>query len=433
MHSINRAARAAATLVLLLSALRGAAQPLAAPDPAALRGESAQTRKRLAEIEQKLAAGKHADAADELQRVLDESGDDLVLVDANSARPARWVAHQLIAKLPADALKAYQDRVEQPAKKLLAQAKQARDPRPLYQLLDRYFGSRPADESLLLLGDLLFERGEFREAESVWRRLLSDSGADVAHPDPKTDPALVRARVTLAVLFSGDRARARAELGSFKARHANASGTLAGKTGPLADTLQALLDLPPKLGPEVAANSWATFGGSPDRAGRVPGGVPNYWPSRPAWASPLKSDAPHRTQPAPPPAPAPPTNPPARQPFGHPVIAGGEVFIADPGRVVAFDLQTGTETRSYSPILRPGPNAKNQDGCASLTAANGLLYARFGPPIVRGPEGLTAGKPEDSYLLCLKPQGRELKLLWKLAPPEDAKVPAAWEGAPLVV
>src|SRR4029453_14787544 len=49
------------------------AHPAAGKDSANLRGDSAQTRKRLAAAEQKMLAGKHADAADDLQRVLDEA------------------------------------------------------------------------------------------------------------------------------------------------------------------------------------------------------------------------------------------------------------------------------------------------------------------------------------------------------------------------
>lgn len=414
--------RAAATLALLFAALPANAQPPAAPEPAALRGESAQTRKRLVEIKQKMAAGKHADAADDLQRVLDESGDDLILVAPNHARPARWEAHRLLATLPPDVLKAYQDRVDQPAKKLLAQGKLTRDPRPLWQLLDRYFVSQPADEALLLLGDLLFERGEFRAAEDAWRRLLPDAGADVVYPNSKADPALVRARVVLAVIFMGDAPRAKVEFDAFKAKHATANGTLAGKTGPLVGTLKAFLDAPPKLAPEAATNAWPTYGGGPERSGRVAGGVPRSWPSKPSWDRTIAEEQPGARFGA--------VNPPARQPFGYPVILNGEVFVADATRVFGFDLQTGEPTRSYN----PNATAKTPAACASLTASGGLLYARFGPSIVRAPEATAVGGIlESSALVCFKPQGDGLKQLWRIAPPEDPKVPAAWEGAPVVV
>src|SRR5262245_18950191 len=119
-----------------------------APDLANLRCESGQTRKRLTEAEQKLQAGNAADGVDTLQRILDEAGDDLVSVDGKLYRPARWIAHQLLARLPANTLKGYQDRVEVPAQKLLAAGRQTRDPAPLWQLLDLYFVSRSADEAL---------------------------------------------------------------------------------------------------------------------------------------------------------------------------------------------------------------------------------------------------------------------------------------------
>src|SRR5215208_2925253 len=119
-HFMNRAVRATAITLVLLTATVACAQPggPSAPDPATLRGDSTQTRKRLAEAEQKLIGGKAADAADDLQRLIDESGDDLINLDGNGKeyRSARWVAHALLAQLPPDVRKAYQDRIDQPAK-----------------------------------------------------------------------------------------------------------------------------------------------------------------------------------------------------------------------------------------------------------------------------------------------------------------------------
>jgi hypothetical protein len=51
------------------------------PDSATVRGDSTTTRKRLAEVEQKVLGPKPAEALDELQRILDEVGDDLVSAD----------------------------------------------------------------------------------------------------------------------------------------------------------------------------------------------------------------------------------------------------------------------------------------------------------------------------------------------------------------
>jgi outer membrane protein assembly factor BamB len=423
MHRV--VSTAVAVTLLFVLAVRAAANP-PAPEPASLRGESTQTRKRLAEAEQKILSSKPADAADDLQRILDESGDDLITLDGEQFQPARRVVHALLAKLPPDVLKTYQDRIDQPAKKLLDQAKHDRDPRPLWQLLDRYFVSRPGDEALLLLGDLLFERGEFRTAENVWQQLLPDAGSVLVYPNSKADPALVRARIVLAIIFQNDESRAKAALAAFQTKHATATGTLAGKTGLLADTLQAFIGSAPKLPADATAGTaWHTYGGAPDRASRVPGGIPAAWPARPSWIAKIEQDRFNRIE----------MVPPERPPFGSPVIVNDEVFVSCANRVLAFSLRTGEATREkFSTFLNTPANVKFSDANCTLTAASGLLYARIGPSVIRPPEPLENGTfIADSALVCLslKTEGKFTEL-WKLLPPEGPKVTTVWEGAPLV-
>ncbi|MBA4190477.1 MAG: hypothetical protein C0467_21025 [Planctomycetaceae bacterium] len=427
---MNRAGRAAA-LLLILAAGSAVAQP-PAPEPASLRGDSAQTRKRLTEAEQKLAANQPADAIDALQRILDEAGDDLVTADGRQYQPARRFVHQILARLPADALKGYQDRLDGPAKKLLDSAKQNRDVAPLWQLFDRYFVSRPADEGLLLLGDLLFEQGDFRVAEQVWRMLLPDEGSPLVYPNSKADPAAVRARLILATIFAGDTDRAKLAYDAFKAKHADAKGPFAGKVGKYADTLQSYLDKPPRLPP--AANrgtDWPTFAGGPDRGGRLAVRLPSYWPTgRPSWSEIFPQPTRHA---------AAPTLPPARPPFGYPVIANGRAFVTDGSRVFGYDLATGkaltlptafVEPPIVDP-LKPAP----PDGSPSLTAVGDRLYLRVGSQLVRPPDAGKGGKGSgECAIVCLGPgeAASELKECWRLPPPGEGKAATVWEGPPLV-
>ena len=417
--------RLAVLLVLLLAAAaRG--QPVAPPDPANLRGDSPQTRKRLAEADAKVVAGKAADATDELQRVLDEAGDDLVTLDQKQFRPARVIAFQILAKLPPADLKAYQDRTDEPARKLLDAGKRDCDPRPLWQLLDRYFVSRPAEDALLLLGDLLFERGEFRTAEVLWRRLLPDAGADLVYPTAKTDPAAVRARLVLAAVFQGEPDRAKAELAALKAKHPTAAGPLAGKTGPYVEALQPLLDRPPALAPGTAAGrGWPALGGDPHRSGHVAGRFPRYWPARPTWKVELTE------------------NPSTRSPFGHPIIADGRVYVSDGKRVLAVNLTD----RTLSPLTM---SAAGVNPSAALAAAGDRLFARLGPPAVRPaapPKPVTekAGRgkavkaeeeSDDAVIACFPLDRTDLaavRPVWRLkVPAGEGRSPAVWEGAPLV-
>ena len=422
----------ASLVVLLLGAVSVRAQPA---EPALLRGESPQTRKRLAEAEQKVLGGKAADAVEELQRILDEAADDLISLDGKHHRPARWVAHQILAKLPADVLKTYRDRIDEPARKLLDAGKRDRDPRPLWQLLDRYFVSRQGEEASLLLGDLLFERGDFRTAEMIWKRLLPDADADVNYPDVKTDPATVRARMILAAIFQGETDRAKKDLTAFKAKHPEAKGNFAGKNGPYAETLQAFLDRPPQPVPmAIGDRTWPTFGGDPSRTGRIHGPLPVHWSPRPTWTASIHADKLALIGKA--------LSAPARPPFGHPVVLNGWVYVSDGNRVMAFELTSGNAKTVYSPFPADAPEPKSTDPIVSpsLTAAHGRLYARLGSPAMRTPEPMKpSGKKEESALVCFAPVAKPgqnsppLRELWRIPPPLfEGKPLGVWEGAPLV-
>lgn len=405
-------------------------QPAAGQEGANLRGDSAQTRKRLAEAEQKLLAGKHADAADDLQRILDEAGDELITVDGKQYRAARWIAHGILARLPETALKNYQDRIDEPASKLLAAAKRTNDPGPLWQLLDRYYASRPADEGLLFLGDLLFERGEFRAAERTWRRLLPDSGADITYPASRSDPAAVRARIVLAIIFQGDLDRAARELTTFRKRHPGANGPLAGKTGPFAEILQGILENPPGVSPPAnPGSSWPAFGAGPDRSGRVLARLSGEWPSKPTWTQEFKSGERHDRAT---------TGPPQRPPFSHPVVLREHVFVTDGSRILGFHLLTGREIHTLELVSNAAPlneRTPPPEPCPTLSAVDDRLYVRIGPAAIQS----ATGKKENlTAIACVRVVPKAdgsctLKEQWRLKPPvtEDG-VTTVWEGAPTV-
>ena len=413
---------AASFIVILLGSASLRAQPAA--EPASLRGESPQTRKRLAEAEQKVLGGKAAEAIDDLQRVLDEAGDDLISVDGKHHRAARWIAHQILAELPPDVLKTYQDRIDEPARKLLEAGKRDRDPKPLWQLLDHYFVARPSEAGLLLLGDLLFERGDFRLAELTWKRLLPDGETDVSFPGAKTDLASLRARTILAAIFQGERDRAKEELAAFEKKHPNAKGPLAGKNGPFAEIIRGYLERPLPTS-AVADRAWPTFGGDPARSGRLHGSIPIHWPSKPTWtaaipgerhALPIKG---------------------LRPPFGQPVILNGWVYVSDGHRIFAFELNTGNSKTIYPP-LSVDADRKPTDPLSSptLSTAHGRLFARLGTPSIRPPE---LQKPTDSAIICFEPVAKPgpnappMRELWRIKPPlVDGKPLAVWEGSPLV-
>jgi len=437
-------ARFPAILLLLAAAPALPAQP---SGPAArLRGETeaANTRKRLSEAQQKLAAGKATEAADDLQRLLDESGDDLVLVRNNHFQPARRLVQQSFAALPPETLKAFQNRLEEPAKKLLDAGRRDRDPAPLRQLLARYFISRPAEEAILLLGELLFERGEFRAAEQTWRWLLpaADAG-ELSYPNPKTDPALVKAKLLTAAIFAGDLDRAKADYAAFAKEHPKAAGRLAGRDGEFAETLALLLQSPPAPREGRGPSGWTTFGGNPSRDGVVAGSMPRIRAGEPTWRTPFPRGSGDKSRYRPASFPA------AKTLAFHPVVLDGRAYVAEAGRIFSFDLKTGEGRIAFDARALADPPSLGEaetalpnllDADFTLTAHGGNLYARLGNAAMPSGTDVPAGSAPSSFLVVLQPlnltdppkNALTLKATATLAPPLGKPGKVAWEGAPLV-
>jgi outer membrane protein assembly factor BamB len=414
MHWFPRALLALIACWLLTASTLG-------QDATNLRGDSGQTRKRLAEAEQKLLAGKAADATDDLQRILDEASNDLITLDGKQYRPAYIVVHQILSRLPPAALESYREQIDAPARKLLEQARATRSRKPLHQLIDRYFVSRPTEDGLLLLGDLLFEEGNFRTAGQTWQRLTPDGESDLAYPAPKGDPAAVQARIVLSTLFAGETNRARELFSKFSERYPDARGSLAGKTGPYRAILEGFIRTPP-LPPRHAGThglDWKTFAGGTDRSGRVGVRMPESWVGvgRPGvpWegSQPLRSSS-GRARP--------------RQPFGHPVVWNGKAYVSDGVRLEGFDLTTGKSGVGIE-LVEPPAEHTGGEVCPTLTVAEGRLYVRAGG----GPHRPAGTEPTAIVCFAIQPGGAEpLRELWRLKPPLVEGKPAVWEGAPIV-
>jgi outer membrane protein assembly factor BamB len=422
---------AAAWLALAVSAV--------AVEPPKLAGESPRTAQRFSEAADLEDQHRWADAVEVYLRLLDDAGDDLVAADGDNRYllPARRLAHRRIAAR-SELLAVYRARVEPGAKRLLEQGEAERDPQLLGQVVDQFFCSRSAETALNLLGDLACERGEFDRARQYWRRLgLSGSSRDLPYPEPTGGPALARAKCILSRLLAGERAEAIAEFAPFRKEHADAAGHLAGRDGNLVVILQGLLDAADAVRSPVRdglAPAAVTFGGDAARNGIPRGVLPPFSPERryPPILLPGVTSARAAAR------------PPVRDSAltFYPVIARGQVFIADARRVLAYDLATGEVSGRFDlfdrvedlPSWAMAEPPLNFGGDFTLTVDGDRIYARLGPPHMRPPRGESV-----SQLACFEwhpeqptPEER-LKQRWTLpAAKADADVVAAWEGTPVV-
>jgi cellulose synthase operon protein C len=428
--------------VLALAALPSAT-PRAADAPAVvLSGEAKATATRLAAAQKLLDEKKWPEAVAELQAIVDTGGDALVPLSAERSVAARRLCHARLAALPPEALRLYRDRVEPQARKWLEEATATRDAALLRKVVDEAFCSRSGEKALDLLGDLAFERGHFAEAEGWWRGLSPlDVGKDweageLTYPGAQ-EAARAQAKQLLARLFRGD-ARFQHDLGAFRARHGKAAGALAGKKGPYADLLAGLAAERKKAPPP--APGWTTFGGDPQRGLVVPGGpdalerLSRLCRAGPTWRFDLET---RRRVLAPPPAAGTAVSKPlfARGLAFHPVLAAGQVLLADARRVTAYDQATGESSDWYDAAEEFGglnPNLKlpaPPDLRYTLTVAGGRVYARLGTQEIQ-PDA-KPGKSE-SLIVCLslRPLPGGKRLLWYARPAVVGN--AVFEGAPVV-
>jgi len=447
MH-LTRPIRLLAFLAVWLLLAQDSAFPQAAKDTipqAKLVGESQRTASRLASAQRKIEQGHWAEAIEELQAVLDEAGDDLVPLDVDQT--AHWVAarRQCQARfvaLPPPALKQYRARVDVPAKKLLDKAEPTRDVALLKRIVEDYLASRPAERALDLLGDLAFERGDFHEAERWWRHLAKPliakpRAAQLLYPDPQLDPALVRAKLILAMLFRGDRQRAADEAKSFRSSYPKSEGELAGSKGNYADILQELIeqkDLSPPPGDDTA---WLTFAGDASRSHTLPQMPRVRWLEEP-WRARLDGKPVDAKAEEPPPINYRNASEAARALAYYPVIVGNRVIVADARFVSVHDLNTGRRLFRYDLLANAGPRIEPEvpvkhDERFTLTVAEGRIFVRLGLPVFGFPkEGEAA---QSSQLVCLdmpvSDQG-DLTRRWQVTPRAEGKELACFEGAPVV-
>jgi outer membrane protein assembly factor BamB len=375
------------------------------------------------------------------QRIIDQYGDKVAKLPRNQppgeAAPSdefilyvdlRAYCHRSLAKLPEEARALYRSRMDGQAGRWYQEGLGRRDTALLRKVVELAFCSSWGDDALELLGDLAFQEGHFGEALSRYRQLVPDrepDGFSLIHPDPSVDLARIAAKKLLCRAAAGEEIAA-TELQKFADRFPEASGTLAGRKGSYAKTLQESLSSD-HLAPEKQPDSrWPTFAGALSRTKiasetvdvgslqwkvsleRIsPGRNPYAYNGRS-----MTTNTPNSSQ--------------ERLLGYHPIVLGDQVIVADGTRVVAYNLndrpggKAGSMPQAIEPAWKHDPDQSIPKAFNSgtgiprytLTAVGSRIYARMGtstPPVI-----MNAGRGRgmaSSYIVALDwtSQG---KLLW---------------------
>ncbi|MEX0715020.1 MAG: PQQ-binding-like beta-propeller repeat protein [Planctomycetaceae bacterium] len=362
------------------------------------------------------------------------------------AEPGRYVdaadhARRMLAVFPPKGRAAYRARFDAQAGLWLEAGRRTRSSEPLERIVRQAYISSHGDDALWLLGELAWDRGDIAAARRHWSQLIPLSrpvpvgGAAplTFYPDSARDPALVLARLVLCSVMEGDHARAALELAEFVKAHPQHEGTLAGRTGNLAEILAEVASEARDWSFQVAGDAASTFAGDARRNGKAAEPVDV---GAIDWTRPLSSEP----LPTLKPAPALPADGPL---IHHPVVWRDVVLVPEANRILAWNVRTGRpwpeESRQeavlYPATPEPAPSPDSPvTGLPAFTATvhDGRLFARMGTPVVS--EARNELRNLARSLVCLDLERGEGKLLWKVTPEGATGEETGWafEGSPVV-
>jgi outer membrane protein assembly factor BamB len=197
----------------------------------------------------------------------------------------------------------------------------------------------------------------------------------------------VRARLILASIREGDLARAELELELFRRLHPDAVGRLGGQRGPYGPALERLIASAREWPSASPSADWPTFAGSPTRNGIAP---PLSALDQPAWAEAVALPRRFQIEAAPQNAKIPVRE--SQSPLQYfPIVVDDRLYFTNGQMIKAVDMSTGKPALTqdgvaYRREVRGDQLTGQQFGISlasgvarySLSAANGVLYARIG-------------------------------------------------------
>ncbi|MGE3314923.1 MAG: tol-pal system YbgF family protein, partial [Planctomycetaceae bacterium] len=400
---------------------------------------SRQGSRQFANISEHSRAGRWDAAADELARVIATDGDALVAVARGRYLNVRRHANLLVATFPPEGRTAFRRQMDPLVRGLFEEGREKGNVTALQRVVRDGFASSFGDDALLILGENAFEQNEIARARMLWMKMLpapialspGDSLPVPRYPDSDTDRAAILARLILCSLLEGDRDRAALELSAFAKQYPDATGTLAGRTGVLAEIVQKLLQESVGWSSPSPGERMQTFAVNSHRSGVLPDAVEV---AAPIWSRTIADD-PYRPRSA--------KSFLEQRPLStYPVTFDEIVLISDSQQVFAYKIRTGepawgggeNDSAAIYPVApeppRPLPDAPLIGVPQyTMTVAEGRLYARMGSPVTgRSAQEL---RPQENHLVCLDLAEGEGKLVWRTDAGEKLSG-WAFEGSPVV-
>lgn len=404
--------------------------------------------KKLGTVADYLSEKEWSQAVDVLQDISEKHGQSLIPVAPGQYVNIAVYCNRILAGLPVEGLAVYRERIDPRARQWFEQGRAQRDEALLIKVVHHAFVSSYGDDALLLLGELAWERGHVSAAREYWTQLIPLDRAQapgepvpvLRYPDSEFPRAEILARLALCSRLQGNTARADAELRTFRQMHPDAEGTLAGRTGNLAEILTAVREAAQRWNIPAPESTVKTFALNAQRNAILPKAID-------VGAKQWSVELPENPYELPQRRPALPDQGPLSY---FPVVFGDMVFVNSAESIFAYDVHTG----------KPAwPSAKDESDAAiyttvagrtgalpnlplvgvpryTMTISEGRLYARMGAPVT---ERARHEFRATSELVCLDLVHGQGKLLWhisaeRIAVEDEQQSGPQWtfEGSPVV-
>jgi len=134
--------------------------------------QRSEDNRRIRQANELIEQGKWNDAVEILQFLLDQETDAFSMDESRDFHSLQSEVDALIAGLPADGLRNYQNRYGVSAQQLLEQAMAAQDESLLLKVSTHYFQTPAGRQALELLARNWQDRGEFGQAAEAWLKLF---------------------------------------------------------------------------------------------------------------------------------------------------------------------------------------------------------------------------------------------------------------------
>lgn len=403
--------------------------------------------KRLGMVKDYLAEQRWEDAIELLQEIAAAQGDVLVPLSPGRYISTSMYCNLVLANLPPEGLVAYRAMVDPQARQWLEEGRERGDEALLLRVVERAFASSYGDDALWLLGQRAWDDDSLGLARHRWQQILPAEEAlglgeplvELRYPDTDLEPAEVHARLVLCSLLEGDFERAARERSAFGESYPEAEGTLAGRTGRLAEILESVAAEAREWDFQSLTAGERTFALNFERNQVLPSGVDV---GAPVWSMDLPKAVFTRNQVRPA------LNEPGPLSY-YPIVNDGMLLASDGTRLYAMNLKTG---RPWYEIARPDgvDNAVAPRDAVlyqsavesplpiqpaigvprfTLTLHEGRVYAKLGSPVT-GRAGREL-RTLPSELVCFDPILGEGRLLWRV-PASELGEGWMFEGSPVV-